>query len=62
MPKGADPLGPDNVLIFAAGTVTGMPVAGAGRNAVGAKSPLTGGYGEARCGRLFRRRAEARRL
>ncbi len=53
LPKGADPLGPDNLLIFAAGTVTGIPVAGAGRSAVGAKSPLTGGYGEADGGGFF---------
>lgn len=53
MPKGTDPLGPDNVLIFATGTFTGIPVAGSGRNAVGAKSPLTGGYGEADVGGFF---------
>jgi aldehyde:ferredoxin oxidoreductase len=53
MPKGADPLGPDNLLIFAAGPMTGVPVAGSGRNAVGAKSPLTGGYGEADVGGFF---------
>jgi len=50
MPTGADPLGPDNLLIFAAGTLTGIPIAGAGRSVVGAKSPLTGGYGEADVG------------
>ncbi len=43
---GADPLGPDNVLVFATGVVTGAPVGGSGRSAVGAKSPLTGGFGE----------------
>ncbi len=47
---GTDPLGPDNVLIFANGVVTGTPVGGSGRNAVGAKSPLTGGFGEADVG------------
>ena len=50
MPAGADPLGPDNLLIFAAGTMTGIPIAGSGRSAVGAKSPLTCGYGEAEVG------------
>ena len=30
-----------------------MPIAGAGRSAVGAKSPLTGGYGEADGGGFF---------
>ena len=29
-----DPLGPENKLIFAAGAVTGVPIAGNGRNAV----------------------------
>ena len=48
-----DPLGPDNLLIFAAGPVTGVPIAGAGRSAVGGKSPLTGGYGEADVGGFF---------
>jgi aldehyde:ferredoxin oxidoreductase len=47
---GTDPLGPGNVLIFANGPVTGTPVPGSGRNAVGAKSPLTGGFGEADVG------------
>ncbi len=53
VPKGADPLGPENRLVFANGTVTGVAVAGAGRSAVGAKSPLTGGYGEADGGGYF---------
>jgi aldehyde:ferredoxin oxidoreductase len=53
VPKGADPLGPENVLIFATGTVTGIPVAGAGRSCVGGKSPLTGGYGETDVGGFF---------
>lgn len=43
---GADSLGPENLLIFAPGVVTGVPLAGGGRNAVGAKSPLTGAFGE----------------
>lgn len=53
VPKGADPLGPENVLIFATGTITGVPVAGAGRSCVGAKSPLTDGYGQADVGGFF---------
>lgn len=53
LPKGADPLGPENILIFAAGPLTGAPVAGSGRNSVGAKSPLTGGYGDAEAGGYF---------
>src|SRR3990172_6027613 len=50
VPPGADPLGPENRLIFAAGVLTGTPLAGGGRNCVGAKSPLTGGYGAAEGG------------
>jgi len=47
---GIDPLGPENKLIFAAGPLTGAPAGGCGRHSVGAKSPLTGGYGEADSG------------
>src|SRR4030042_6881405 len=47
---GVDPWGFDNRLIFAAGLVTGVPVGGCGRNSVGAKSPLTGAYGDAEVG------------
>ncbi len=50
---GVNPLGPQNILIFATGPFTGAPIAGSGRNAVGAKSPLTGGYGEADVGGFF---------
>ena len=39
-----DPLGADNLLIFAPGVVTGAPIGGSGRHAVGGKSPLTGGF------------------
>ena len=50
LPRGADPLGPENLLIFAMGVLTGTPLSGASRHAVGAKSPLTGGFGEAEVG------------
>jgi aldehyde:ferredoxin oxidoreductase len=50
---GIDPLGPENKLIVALGPVTGMPLGGSGRNAIGAKSPLTGGFGEADVGGFF---------
>ncbi|MFC2105055.1 aldehyde ferredoxin oxidoreductase family protein [Candidatus Bipolaricaulota bacterium] len=49
-PKGVDPFAPENPLIFATGVVSGTPVPGSGRHAVGAKSPLTGGFGEADVG------------
>ncbi len=47
---GIDPLGPKNKLVFACGPVTGALVSGSGRNSIGAKSPLTGAYGEAEAG------------
>jgi aldehyde:ferredoxin oxidoreductase len=47
---GIDPLSPDNKLIFATGVLTGVSVAGMPRFAVGAKSPLTGGYGQSEAG------------
>src|SRR5258708_1075024 len=50
LPTGVDPLGPENLLIFAMGVLTGTPLSGASRHAVGAKSPLTGGFGEAEVG------------
>jgi aldehyde:ferredoxin oxidoreductase len=53
MPAGVDPLGPENLLVFATGTITGLPIAGAGRSSVGCKSPLTGGYGSADVGGYF---------
>jgi len=46
VPGDADPLGPENKFIFAPGVMTGIRMGGTGRNAVGAKSPLTGGFGE----------------
>ena len=45
-----DPLGSNNLLVFSMGPLTGAPFSGSGRNAVGAKSPLTGGFGEADAG------------
>jgi len=53
VPKGADPLGPDNILIFAGGPLTGTNMIGSGRNSVGAKSPHTGTYGDAEAGGYF---------
>ena len=48
--SGIDPLGPNNKLIFANGPLTGTRVPGSGRNCIGSKSPLTGGFGEADVG------------
>jgi aldehyde:ferredoxin oxidoreductase len=53
VPAGADPLGPQNKLIFAPGVLTGLPISGASRNAIGAKSPLTGAFGAAEVGASF---------
>ena len=50
VPASVDALDPDNRLMFMAGPVTGVPLPGAGRHSVGAKSPLTGGFGEAEAG------------
>jgi aldehyde:ferredoxin oxidoreductase len=50
LPRGIDPLGPQNKLIFALGPVTGHPFVGSGRNSIGSKSPLSGGYGESEAG------------
>lgn len=46
MQPGVDPLGPENLLVFAASVVTGAPIPGLAKHAVLAKSPLTGGIGE----------------
>lgn len=45
-----DPLGPENMLIFAASAVTGTPALGFSRFTVAAKSPITGAFGEAEAG------------
>ncbi len=45
-----DPLGPDNVQVFAPGVITGTPTPGGGRNGVGAKSPMGGAFGRSEAG------------
>jgi aldehyde:ferredoxin oxidoreductase len=52
IPKGADPMGPDNVLGLVPGLMTGTPIYGNRFQAV-CKSPLTGGWGDANCGGDF---------
>src|SRR5512133_1850097 len=47
---GADPLGPENLLIFAPGIFQGTAVHGSGRHGVGGKSPLTGAIGSSESG------------
>src|SRR5439155_4112131 len=46
----ADPLGPDNVMVFASGPFAGTAVPLSNRFGVCARSPLTGVWGEAECG------------
>ncbi|SMC92526.1 aldehyde:ferredoxin oxidoreductase [Desulfocicer vacuolatum DSM 3385] len=53
IPADADPLGPDNMLGFVSGLLTGTGSLFTGRWMVMGKSPLTGGYGEANCGGNF---------
>jgi aldehyde:ferredoxin oxidoreductase len=53
IPPGADPLGPDNVLGFVSGLLTGTGSLFTGRWMVTGKSPLTGGWGDANCGGNF---------
>lgn len=53
IPAGADPLGPENILCFASGALTGTGAFLAGRWTVACKSPLTGGWGDANCGGIF---------
>jgi aldehyde:ferredoxin oxidoreductase len=50
VPRGCDPLGADNKLIFAPGILAGTMVPNSGRLSVGAKSPLTRGIKEANAG------------
>jgi len=48
-----DPLGPDNMLGFLTGPLTGTPALCSGRFVVVGKSPLTGTWGDANCGGNF---------
>jgi len=50
VPRGIDPLGPENKLVFSLGTITGHPLVGSGKNSIGSKSPLSGGFGESEVG------------
>ncbi|MBN2076829.1 MAG: aldehyde ferredoxin oxidoreductase family protein [Dehalococcoidales bacterium] len=53
MKPGVDPLGPDNILGFATGGLTGTPAIVGTRYQVMAKSPITGGWGDANSGGDF---------
>lgn len=53
MAPGVDPLGPENILGFVPGLLTGTGTPFSGRFSVVCKSPLTGGWGDANCGGFF---------
>lgn len=53
VPKGADPLGPENKLIFFTGPLTGTTSPSSSRYSVVTKSPLTGIWGQANSGGSF---------
>ncbi|HSW58201.1 MAG TPA: aldehyde ferredoxin oxidoreductase N-terminal domain-containing protein, partial [Dehalococcoidales bacterium] len=53
MKAGVDPLGPDNILGFGTGVFSGTPMFSGSRYTVFAKSPLTGGWGDANSGGYF---------
>ncbi|MCG2739869.1 MAG: aldehyde ferredoxin oxidoreductase family protein [Syntrophaceae bacterium] len=53
IPANADPLGPDNILAFLPGLLTGCGAQFSGRFMVAARSPLTGAWGDANCGGDF---------
>ncbi len=50
---GVDPLGPDAIIGFTTGMITGTDAIGGSRYTVVAKSPLTGGWGDANSGGSF---------
>ena len=53
VPKGIDPLGPENKLIISSGPISGMMVPGGGKCDWTTKAPLTGGYASASMGGHF---------
>jgi aldehyde:ferredoxin oxidoreductase len=50
---GTDALSPANILVIATGPITGTPLMGSGRHALGAKSPLTGGIALSQVGEFW---------
>ncbi|MBI3162292.1 MAG: aldehyde ferredoxin oxidoreductase family protein [Chloroflexi bacterium] len=53
MPKGADALGPENVLTLMTGVTTGAAISGQSRLNANAKSPISGGIGDSQSGGFF---------
>jgi aldehyde:ferredoxin oxidoreductase len=50
LPPKTNPLAPQNLLIFAAGPLTGYPLPNSGKLIIASKSPITGGYGDGNIG------------
>ncbi len=53
MPAWADPLGPENVLVFALSVITGAAISGQSRLTIAAKSPRSGAIGDSQSGGYF---------
>jgi aldehyde:ferredoxin oxidoreductase len=53
MPKGADALGPENVLTLMVSPTTGAPISGQSRINANARSPISGGIGDSQGGGYF---------
>ncbi|NJC95170.1 MAG: aldehyde:ferredoxin oxidoreductase [Anaerolineales bacterium] len=53
VPRGADPLGPENVLTLFTGVTTGAAISGQSRINANAKSPISGGIGDSQSGGFF---------
>ncbi len=53
VPKGADPLGSENVLTLFTGVTTGAAISGQSRINANAKSPISGGIGDSQAGGYF---------
>jgi aldehyde:ferredoxin oxidoreductase len=53
VPKGADPVGPENILAIFDSVVTGANISGQSRINVNAKSPMSGGIGDSQAGGFF---------
>jgi aldehyde:ferredoxin oxidoreductase len=53
VPRGADPLGPENKIFLSTGPLSGLMIPGAGKCDWATKSPLTGGYASSSIGGLL---------
>lgn len=53
MPKGVDPIAPENILTLMLSVTTGAAISGQSRMNANAKSPMTGGIGDSQAGGFF---------